>query len=783
MWDLRDGKELYHTGRARADTVAFTPDGRFLVLDGLVGIEFHDAHSGKLMHVFPRVSGHFTLSPDGTRLATAHRDQLRVWDISRVTTPKGNGSNETDLPLVQAFNGHEGSIVDMVFRPDGQAVATTGADGTIRLWDLSLEAEPIVLRGHMGRVAAVAFHPDGRALASGGQPSGDIQVWDTTRKTECIEAISFARETRDVVAIGFGKDDRELLAISLGGVLRRWECSTGSIQERELHSSNTWFVPATLAAFSSDGQYVATIAYDDSNQVKILHTETGREAAVLRGHTVRVRFLACDRDCRHIVTAASGMRDNRPIREVKVWDTRTGKILREETALDEQCDAVAISPDGTQLLEAHRVLEAAPTGGMRVAANGAVLTLSSVSGTTPSRTLPVWPGVRISALTFGPQGRCVAAGASDGTIRIWDRDGKALHEAPLPGPENLGFLAFNPDESRLAAVNRERVQVLDVISGQDVLFLRGAGPRPSDNGFNPQVAWSHDGTKLAVSNWDRSVSIWDSVDLTKAEEKIVLASQAASRALLWHLERIEAYRRPEMAFAVKFHRERLLALKSLTPLQYRKRGDFLARSGRWKEATADYANLFTDGLPENAEICREYASLLVKTGDHVAYQKIRSAALARCATERDIEALEPLIHLSGLLPTSTTESKQLLEAARRFQAAKPQQGLSLTSLALALCHSGEWEEAKQTLLQALALKRGDRWVHTASVRLGMVLMRLGKPAEAEEWLKREDEWLANQDKLFPPTTSVAPIDCVWSLIVEVRQLRNEVEALRVKPAP
>ena len=49
----------------------------------------------------------------------------------------------------------------------------------------------------------------------------------------------------------------------------------------------------------------------------------------------------------------------------------------------------------------------------------------------------------------------------------------------------------------------------DVRTGREALRLRGAPFRSSDPGFNPQVAWSPDGRRLAASNFDFSLSVWN----------------------------------------------------------------------------------------------------------------------------------------------------------------------------------------------------------------------------------------------------------------------------------
>jgi WD40 repeat protein len=115
----------------------------------------------------------------------------------------------------------------------------------------------------------------------------------------------------------------------------------------------------------------------------------------------------------------------------------------------------------------------------------------------------------VRALAFDATGDRLAAATDSGAVGVWQTaPGRWLHGQPIEGPPGLGGLAFHPDGSRLAGVTRGRVQVWDVPSGQTVVTLRGAEQRPHDNGFNPRVARSPDGRRLAASQWNRTVSVW-----------------------------------------------------------------------------------------------------------------------------------------------------------------------------------------------------------------------------------------------------------------------------------
>jgi WD40 repeat protein/uncharacterized caspase-like protein len=256
-------------------------------------------------------------------------------------------------------------------------------------------------------------------------------------------------------------------------------------------------------AFSPDGKYIVSGSWDGT--VKLWETESGRELRSWGGFAgvsanaatvdTRVISVAFSPDGRKIV---AGSTDGS---FVSIQITSNG--FERLSKCIGSISSVAFSPDGRLVAAACNAFEGKVEGTVtRYESSYKILRWELAN----ARELPPMFGheLTINTITFSPDGKTLASGSSDKSIRLWDMlTGRQRSKISVANTEGIFSVAFSPNGKTLAAAGQgpagyeNAVRLWDVASGEASQTLEGV------EGFAHSVTFSTDGERLAVC-WDNS---------------------------------------------------------------------------------------------------------------------------------------------------------------------------------------------------------------------------------------------------------------------------------------
>ena len=229
-------------------------------------------------------------------LATAGADgTVRFWDVN---TGREAGKSLGD--------SHGISIFSMALAPQSRRLATCDAYHSVKFWDLTT-GQHKTLKGHLGFVCSPAFSPDEKLLATAGI-DGTVRLWDTTSGLE-VSWSPFREHRTRVYSAVFSPDNEWVASGDSAGKVLVWNAASGKVRYKFVGDrSYVWGL-----AFSPDGRY---LAISNWKEVKIWDLKNHQEMPrTLGGLAGTINGLAFSPDGRYLA-AAGGYKGKG---EIKIW--------------------------------------------------------------------------------------------------------------------------------------------------------------------------------------------------------------------------------------------------------------------------------------------------------------------------------------------------------------------------------------------------------------------------------------------------------------------------------
>jgi len=510
-------------------------------------------------------------SEDGSRVLTASRDTVRIWEsatgtqLTSIDVSTQAAVYGIDGPVVlhrrigaeyQIVDAGTGNVVTILpgserrvttnsaFSPDGRRLLTFDSSSNGYIWDASSGELLNVLEANLSRQEVTAWSRDA-SLVAVGHEDGATRVWDV-RTGESLAVLQ--GPDSEITSVSISPDGRHLATTGSRAAARQWTLDSGGELVRTYGN-----LTADTVRFSPDGSRLLTV--HARNTGRMWNAESGEELYLIESESGIFNPVFSPNRERIVAVTSTGV--------INTWSASSGELLQSleyqssrflgpffdpsgsvlatisgSTHLRLDSDVTqSLSPIDSDTVNSGRVAYS-PDGRRIVSAAGAT---GFLWDTESRRTIGVLEGhtAPYTLLRFDASGTRLLTGSSDLEARIWELESGQLlatlrgHDdtlAPDPAegvskpPDEAGnFIidaAFLPDGKRVVTAARRDtiVRIWDAATGRQLMALAGHEGRVF------RVAVSRDGSRMLTSSDDGTARLWDTVDGREIAVLVNLAS-------------------------------------------------------------------------------------------------------------------------------------------------------------------------------------------------------------------------------------------------------------------
>jgi WD40 repeat protein len=545
--------------KGRVNSVAFNPNGETIASGGDDRTIKIWSKNGKLQLTIPAHDDEITsvvFSPDGQTIASGSDDKIvKLWNLkgsliqefpknSKISGENKSQINKSPLSLEgksckgasSNSNGHTEKVLSIAFSPDGKKLASASCDTTIKLWRLDGKLLQ-TFQGHSDRVNSVVFNPnkDSSIAIASGSLDNNVILWDLNGK------ILNKLKGADINSVAFSPDGKTLVAGNGDGAnqIQVWKILKNKIKSPKIITGHNWAVRSL--SFSPNGKTLISSSKDKTLKIwdleKIENTTDSAISPLIKtieGHSEEIKKVVFSPDGKTIASASAD-------RDVRLWNIESKFLAGNKDAPDHQkkiyaqanfiSDAKIITFESTQnrietwsldykplksyMIDSGRIADLVFSPDKEkivfTGLDGAIKILN-----LKNEKLRIIPGhrKRITSLAVSSNGKMIASYGRDDVLKIWDWEGKLLQINDQCKISNIHKMAFSPDGKKLAMSDEDTtLMVWELNDHKCTKSMKFFSHRKKIE----SVIFSPDGTMIAAGSRDFTIKIWD---LSKGEDSL-----------------------------------------------------------------------------------------------------------------------------------------------------------------------------------------------------------------------------------------------------------------------